>query len=277
MRQRGMFGKNRCQILIALVCIGFIGLAVQPVFALTDTEIMWNFGAKLNELHPELAKLTNLQRARFVFSEYCKRLDDAKQGVNVDYWDRLLETGNMLQSNRWTCGDHHDNLKSLFAGAGVTDTLEIISDDGDGSHGLNSQHTTIAVVDNSGEVYTFDPWMMAKTNMEPDQARYTGYPYRWANGSRFNGMPIDDYSRWMTAPFGENYKRFSTDTDNPRKYFKTVREAVNAIPDKVPVTTQQTTAIGRTCSGCDMRTAYEVMGEDMSHCDTCPNDERKKK
>jgi hypothetical protein len=46
--------------------------------------------------------------------------------------------------------------------------------------------------------------MMAKTNREKDQERFTGYPYRWASGSIFNGMPIDDYSLWMTAPLGEN-------------------------------------------------------------------------
>src|SRR5665647_2577807 len=110
MRQRGTCGKIRCQVFIALVCIGFIGLVVQPVFALTDSEILWGFGVKLNELHPELAKMTNLGRARFVFSEYCRCLDETKQGVNVNYWDRLLETGNMLQSDRWTCGDHYNKL-----------------------------------------------------------------------------------------------------------------------------------------------------------------------
>jgi hypothetical protein len=280
MRQRGTLGKIRYQVLIALVCICFTGLAVQPVFAEDSSTIssaMFNFGDALAKMHPELAKMTNLEKAKLAFSEYCRCLDETKQGINVNYWDRMLETGNKIQPDRWTCGDHRDKLKILFAAVGVTKSIDIISDDIDGSHGLNSQHTTIAVVDDNGEVYTFDPWMMAKTNMEEDQGRYTGYPYRWASGSRFNGMPIDDYSRWMSAPLGENYKQFSTDTDNPRKYFTTVREAVNAIPVNVPVTTQQTTAIGRTCSGCDIRTAYEVMGEDMSHCDACPNDERKKK
>jgi hypothetical protein len=274
MRQQGTSGKIRYHVLIALMCLCCIGFAIQPVLAAFPSEaaqekFLKEYGAEIMAKAPKNIKEgTRLEQARYGYTKWCEELSSLSAGVNTNAFTRLIYDDNQL-----TCSHHALVLQVIFQGMGI-DKNEMILLEADSDSWIptpNSNHGALTVRDNDGKAYVFDPWQMA-TDQYYDWSRITRL-YSGSASSPYNGMPVAQWGDKMTKA---GYVRFSGDLE--ASWQKTAARATERgfNPSGPPPPEAPPEIKTDPCAGCEIRTGYEIIGFDMSYCDNCPNDERKK-
>lgn len=133
-------------------------------------EILERFGAEMmKNADVKIVNGSKVDRARFLFAEYCKALNSKGVGVNSSYFDRLGYLFRTGDPARWTCGDHTMNLDAILKGAGFNpiDTMPIQADTSlSYDFSANCNHGALALMNGDGEIFIFDAWWMAVANNE---------------------------------------------------------------------------------------------------------------
>jgi hypothetical protein len=227
---------NIVRTLALIVVVLFLtGMIVQPVSAdtysdakalailpsepqKTNGEIMKEFGTQLMQNAPqEIRSGTNLQKAKYAFTEYSNRLAAANTPVNANYAQRALQLFTNAAPTRWTCGDHTQNLEGLFEGAGIKpqDMIQLEADSDSWLPSANSNHGALVIRDNNGKAYVFDAWGMAVSNLNaagnPVFGNAGSSLYSGAQNSEWNGMSIEDWGNTMNEG---GYVRYSADGES---------------------------------------------------------------
>jgi hypothetical protein len=233
-------------------------MAADPDWPTQEKLLKWYGAYLLTNAPKNIQQGTRLVQARYMYTQWCEVLKDKGGMINCDALSRIY-----IRDGQFTCSWHAERLQAIFEGWGI-DGKEMFYTIADSDSYLptpNSDHGALTLRDNDGRSYVFDPWKMAT-----DQ--FYGWPptklYSGAANSPYNGMPVDKWGDLMTK---EGYVRFSGDLAETWQ-----PTAVKAVDNHFnpPVT------IPAGCEGCEIRNGWEILGYDMSHCDNCPNDERKK-
>ena len=228
-------GNIERTLTLIVVVLFLIGITVLPVSAdaysdakigaippsepqKTNGEIMKEFGTQLMQNAPqEIRDGTNLQKAKYAFTEYSNRLAAANTPVNANYAQRALQLFTNAAPTRWTCGDHTQNLEGLFEGAGINpqDMIQLEADSDKWLPDANSNHGALVIRDNNGKAYVFDAWGMAVSNLNaagnPVMGNAGSSLYSGAQNSEWNGMSIEDWGNTMNAA---EYIRYSADGES---------------------------------------------------------------
>jgi hypothetical protein len=115
--------------------------------------------------------------AQWIFQFYCGLLQSAKIKNNQNLMDRAMD----FNRGTWTCGDHALKLGELFEAFGFKYIVDISV--GDEAHGA------CGIIDSSGDLYLFDPWMLASEN--------GNFSNSAANECKWNGMKENDWEGEM--------------------------------------------------------------------------------
>lgn len=222
-------------IALIVIVLFLMGMTVQPVSAdaysdakvgaippsepqKTNSEIMKEFGTQLMQNAPqEIRAGTNLQKARYAFTEYSNRLAAANTPVNANYAQRALQLFTNAAPTRWTCGDHTQNLEGLFEGAGIKpqDMIQMEADSDSWLPSANSNHGALVIRDSNGKAFVFDAWGMAVSNLNaagnPVFGNAGSALYSGAEKSEWNGMSIEDWGNTMNEG---GYVRYSADGES---------------------------------------------------------------
>ena len=142
-----------------------------------------------------------LESAKWVFGLYCGLLQRAGIENNVDLAGRA---GN---GDTWACGDHSLKLTQMFNAFGMR--TESVLACCNYFEGVNYNHGAIAFIDSSGEMYFFDPWMLA----------YNSNSFANSGDSEWNGMQAQDWEDYLKA---NGYKIFSSDSGN--SWYDSIKE-----------------------------------------------------
>ena len=224
----------RILLLVAFV-VFLIAMAIPPVSAdaysdakvgaippsvpqKTNSEIMKEFGSQLMQNAPQdIRSGTNLQKAKYAFTEYANRLAAANTPVNANYAQRAVQLFTNGEPTRWTCGDHTQNLQGLFEGAGISqqDMIQMEADSDSYIPSANSNHGALVVRDNNGKAFVFDAWGMAVNNLNnagnPVMGNAGSSLYSGAEKSEWNGMSVEDWGNTMNEA---GYSRYSADGES---------------------------------------------------------------
>lgn len=228
--------RNVIRTLAVITVVLFLaGMSVQPVSAdaytdakvgtippsvpqKTNGEIMKEFGTQLMENAPQDVRAgTNLQKAKYAFTEYSNRLAAANTPVNANYAQRALHLFTNAAPTRWTCGDHTQNLHGLFEGAGIKpqDMIQLEADSDSFLPTANANHGALVIRDNNGKAFVFDAWGMAVSNLNAAGSPVSGNAgsslYSGAQNSEWNGMSIEDWGSTMNEA---GYVRYSADGES---------------------------------------------------------------
>lgn len=150
-----------------------------------------------------------VQKAHYAMTKYCEALKSQGVGVNSSPWGRLKQRALTGDPEKWTCGDHANNLSAIFAGMGVKKTVYCVAWWSD-IPTPNSNHGALAVI-HKGKAYMYDPWQLATR-----RGGYIG-----ADASMWNGMPADKWEREMRK---QGYCKFGTSTDQLKPTLKAALE-----------------------------------------------------
>ena len=182
---------------MVFICLALV--AIQPVCAydLQNTAVMRDWGKQLTADHPEVKTMSDLEKAKFAFSEYSSVLFNKNVPLNSNLAGRV-------HGGDYTCGWHTNNLEAVFRTLGIKEVHSITADKN--SYNIldvNRNHQAVMVIID-GKPYVFDIWKMAvDNNGEYKDAAAPLDPY--------NGMPLDE---WNANMKDESYVRFTADTEN---------------------------------------------------------------
>ena len=142
---------------------------------------------------------SDLDKAKFLFDEFCISLVKDKKTVNSGRLDRWTAD----YPEAYTCGDLSERLKAMFAGgnikaAGVIDILADKNKLGGSLRDPNINHDSLAII-YRGNIYMFDTWQHAVGNNKQFTLPMT---------SKWRGMKLADWEKEMLS---QGYVRFSTD------------------------------------------------------------------
>jgi len=201
----------------------------------SDSELMVRWANQLVADHPEMATMSKVEKAKFIFAQYSQGLRDAQAGVNSNRVSRLKELFGSLDISRYSCDWHTKSLDTIYSTLGFYGaTHELVADktsaqtlvtlDPNRNHGA-----LLLVID--GTPYIFDAWKMAVDN---NGEYLSADDLLSQNGDTgiYDGMSVDDWNRKMVS---EGYERFTV-LDDPDTYVWSASpaDAIDAIPHYGP-------------------------------------------
>jgi hypothetical protein len=170
-----------------------------------------------------------LEKAKYVFNEYCKYLNQQGCGFNRNLLNQA-EYNSMGNIYMCQCGWHNDRLKELMVSMGIKpeDMSGVVADANSSLPVFispNQEHGALAVRDKDGKVYIFDVWELANDNVIVSTG-LNDYPYADPEISKWNGLEAD---LWQTEMLNRNYVRFNDPQMLEANYTKDLKRVIDRI------------------------------------------------
>ncbi|MBT9587041.1 hypothetical protein IV102_27105 [bacterium] len=192
----------------------FLRLALLLMIALpipVQADPLFDLGVQLLSSAPQSVKDgPPVDRARYACGAYCDMLGN-KVTNNSNLWTRLGYLFRTGDATRWTCGDHSNNLESIFRGMGIEDSFLVRADSRSGLPTPNADHGALALT-SGGDIYLFDPWQLALQT-----GSFVG-----GQNSPWNGMSSAEWERRMRE---QGFRWFS---DEPDKNYPSMGDVVHS-------------------------------------------------